>query len=65
VICRRHTFSREVELLNALSVECRPRKGSSASLYVEADGEVLGNLPARIEVAEETVLLLIPPRAKP
>jgi YegS/Rv2252/BmrU family lipid kinase len=65
VICRRHTFSCEVELLNALSVDCRPRKDSLASLYVEADGEVLGHLPARIEVSEETVMLLIPPRAKP
>jgi diacylglycerol kinase family enzyme len=34
-------------------------------VYVEADGEVLGTLPARLEVARETLTLLIPPHAEP
>jgi diacylglycerol kinase family enzyme len=32
---------------------------------VEADGEVLGHLPVRIEMAPETLHLLIPPGAQP
>lgn len=65
VIAGRHTFAKEVELLEALSVECRTRNGSRATVYVEADGEVLGKLPARIEVATQTLTLLIPPNAQP
>ena len=65
VMAGRHTFSRTVELLEAVSVECRARAGSSSPLYVEADGELLGTLPVRIEVAPETLTLLIPPNARP
>jgi YegS/Rv2252/BmrU family lipid kinase len=61
---KRHTFSDEVELLQADTVECLPN-GSRSRVYVEADGELLGQLPARIEIASETVTLLIPPGAKP
>ena len=43
----------------------RSRNGSRATVYVEADGEVLGTLPARIEVADQTLNLLIPPNAQP
>jgi diacylglycerol kinase family enzyme len=39
--------------------------GSSAPVWVEADGEVLGHLPVRIEVAAETLTLLVPPNAQP
>ena len=63
VVGKRHTFSDEVELLQADTVECVPRDG--AQVFVEADGEVLGQLPARIEVASETLTLLIPPHARP
>ncbi|MFZ0744682.1 MAG: YegS/Rv2252/BmrU family lipid kinase [Terracidiphilus sp.] len=65
VIAGRHTFSKEVELLEAVSVECRTRNGSQANVFVEADGEVLGTLPAAIEVASQTLTLLIPPNAQP
>lgn len=61
----RQTFSRSVELLDADAVECRPANGSKSSVLVEADGEVLGALPARIEVAHETLNLLVPPGAQP
>ena len=61
----RQTFSRSVELLNADAVECRPANGSKLRVLVEADGEVLGALPARIEVAQETLNLLVPPGAQP
>ncbi len=65
VIGQRQTFSRDVELLKADTVECLPANGSSSSVYVEADGDVLGQLPARIEIASKTLTLLIPPDAQP
>jgi diacylglycerol kinase family enzyme len=65
VMSRRQTFSREIEFLDAVSVECRARKGSSARVFVEADGEMLGALPVRIEIVPHALTLLIPPDAQP
>jgi diacylglycerol kinase (ATP) len=67
VLVGRQTFTDGVELLDAVSVECRARNGSDAQVYVEADGEVLGALPVRIEIAPApmTVTLLIPGNAQP
>ena len=65
VVAGRHTFLRDVELVETASVECRPRNESHASLFVEADGEVLGSLPARMEVVPQTLNLLIPRGAQP
>ena len=45
----RQTFSRSIELLDADAVECRALNGSKTNVFVEADGEVLGALPARIQ----------------
>jgi YegS/Rv2252/BmrU family lipid kinase len=64
-ILGRQTFSRTIELLDADSVECRLAKGSKSKVFVEADGEVLGTLPARIDLAPETLMLLVPPGARP
>jgi YegS/Rv2252/BmrU family lipid kinase len=60
VLFARHTFSGEVEVFDAATVECRLRPGSKARLFVEADGELLGTLPARIEIVPEALTLLIP-----
>jgi diacylglycerol kinase (ATP) len=65
VVAGRHTFSNDVELLEAKSVECRTRNGSKTHIYVEADGEVLGALPARMDVAPQMLTLLVPPNAQP
>jgi len=65
VLFRRHTFRSEIELLEAASVECRTLNGSSESIFVEADGEVLGSLPVRMEVVPDALTLLIPPNAQP
>jgi diacylglycerol kinase family enzyme len=65
VVAGRHSFSNEIELIAADTVECLPRKGSRSHIYVEADGELLGQLPVRIEIAAETLTLLIPPNAQP
>ena len=65
VLTGQHTFTGAVEILDAASVTCRHRNGSAAPIYVEADGEVLGTIPARIEVAPQKVTLLIPAHARP
>jgi len=65
VVAGRHTFSRNVELFETGHVECRSYNGSRETLFVEADGEVLGTLPARLDVAPETLNLLVPPGAQP
>jgi diacylglycerol kinase family enzyme len=61
----RQSFNHTIELLDADAVECRRSNGSTSHVLVEADGEVLGSLPARLEVARETVHLLVPPQAQP
>ena len=58
-------FSREIELLDAVSVECRPSNGSIMRVFAEADGELLGRLPVRIEIVPDAVTLLIPRGARP
>lgn len=65
VIGQRHTFSRDVEMLKTGAVECVPANGLSSHVYVEADGDVLGRLPARLEIAPKTLTLLIPSGARP
>ena len=60
VIFRRHRFSSEIESIKASSVECRAHDGSSERVLVEADGDMLGCLPARIEVVPNALTLLIP-----
>ncbi|MBS1804895.1 MAG: hypothetical protein JST28_16165 [Acidobacteria bacterium] len=61
----RQTFSRTIELIDADNVDCQPINGSKSKVFVEADGEVLGNLPARMELAREKLTLLVPPGAQP
>jgi YegS/Rv2252/BmrU family lipid kinase len=65
VLAGRQSFSGRIELLDVVSVECSHNNGSPAPVYVEADGEVLGTLPARMQVATEKLQLLIPPGARP
>ena len=65
VIAGRHSFYGDVELVQTSRIECTPRSGSKAKIFVEADGEVLGSLPARMEIAEEKLTLLVPQQAKP
>jgi len=65
VMFSRQTFTGQIELLDAVSVQCRPRNGSKASIFAEADGELLGHLPVRIEIVPQAVNLLIPANARP
>ncbi len=61
VLAGRHTFTKRIDLIETGHVECRAYNGSRETLFVEADGEVLGSLPVRIDVVPEAVNLLIPP----
>jgi YegS/Rv2252/BmrU family lipid kinase len=65
VMCGRQTFSHEVELLNAATVECHVRPGSTARVFVEADGELLGALPVRIEMVPDALTVLVPSGVQP
>lgn len=65
VLFGQQKFTREIELLDAVSVECRPSNGSIMRVFAEADGELLGRLPVRIEIVPDAVTLLIPPGARP
>lgn len=60
VLFGRHKFSNTVELIKAPSVDCSTLNGSKERLLVEADGELLGTLPVRIEVVQEALTLLVP-----
>jgi YegS/Rv2252/BmrU family lipid kinase len=65
VLMGRAKFTGAIEVLDAVSVECRPRDGFAQHIYVEADGEYLGELPVRIGIVPDAVTLLIPTHAKP
>ena len=60
VLFRRHTFSSDIESTAAVTVECSLCNGSSERVLVEADGDLLGSLPARIELVPDALTLLIP-----
>src|ERR1035441_9025471 len=64
VVFGRQTFSREIEVLDAVSVECRQCNGSSSHVFAEADGELLGDLPVRIEIAPQAFRRLSRPKAR-
>ena len=64
-IAGRHTFTRAVELLNTPLIECRALSATRDALFVEADGEVLGSLPVKLEVVPHSLTLLVPPGAQP
>jgi diacylglycerol kinase family enzyme len=65
VVFGRQRFNGGIELLDAVSVECRACSGSSTRVFAEADGELLGDLPVRLEIVPDAVTLLIPPNARP
>jgi diacylglycerol kinase family enzyme len=60
VMMQRHTFAHPVELVDCSSVECIDLEDAKERSYVEADGELLGTLPVRIEVVPQALTLLIP-----
>jgi diacylglycerol kinase (ATP) len=59
---RSHTYSSTIELVECVTVECRDLEHSAQPSFVEADGEVLGTLPVRMDVVPQALTLLIPPK---
>jgi diacylglycerol kinase (ATP) len=56
----RHTYSGAIDVVDCTSVDCRDIPGSPTRTMVEADGEILGYLPARIELVPNALTLLVP-----
>lgn len=56
---RRAWNVRGVELADAIRFRCHPLNEGSERIYVEADGELLGCLPAEVEMADKSVMLLV------
>lgn len=53
---------RGIDLAYSLKIKCRPlvRDGEPSRVFVEADGELLGTLPASISVVPDALTLLAP-----
>ena len=53
---------RGIDLVHSLKIDCRSLTGSGAGsrVFVEADGELLGTLPASISVVPDALTLLVP-----
>ena len=55
-----------IDLVSCSEVVCRlPEKGDGRSedrVYVEADGELLGRLPARMTMVPDALSLIVPPQ---
>jgi diacylglycerol kinase (ATP) len=61
---QRHTYSNTIELVDCSAVECSDLAGARERSFVEADGELLGTLPVRIEVVPQSLTLLIPAKKR-
>ncbi len=56
--------TKRIELVHATDVECTARTSEAMTpprIFVEADGELLGTLPARISIVPGALVLLAPP----
>jgi diacylglycerol kinase family enzyme len=53
-----------IDLVSCSEIACRlPAHGDAADrVYVEADGELLGRLPARMTIEQDALSIVIPPR---
>jgi diacylglycerol kinase (ATP) len=51
-----------IDLAHSRKIDCRPRVDAAADsrIFVEADGELLGTLPAAISVVPDALALLVP-----
>jgi diacylglycerol kinase (ATP) len=56
----RHPRVADIEFAPADELECMPIEGGASKIHVEADGEVLGRVPARISVVPNAFTLLMP-----
>ena len=59
-IVGQHNFRHAIRLHEAHAVDCRPHPGHKETIFVEADGELLGTLPARMEMIPDALTVLVP-----
>ena len=65
VVCRMLGMNgniRGIECCQADSVICDVPRSSTARVFVEADGEILGTLPVKISIVPDALTLLVPKR---
>jgi YegS/Rv2252/BmrU family lipid kinase len=60
----RHTYSDAIERLECSTIDCADFAATGIPSMVEADGELLGFLPASIELMPRALTLLIPRRPR-
>ncbi|HEV2645604.1 MAG TPA: YegS/Rv2252/BmrU family lipid kinase [Acidobacteriaceae bacterium] len=56
----RHTYAHPIDVIECTTVDCRDLPHSPTRHRVEADGELLGYLPARIKLVPDALTLLVP-----
>ena len=61
---QRQSYSQTIELVDCSAVECSDLAEAKGRSFVEADGELLGTLPVRIEVVPQSLTLLIPSKKR-
>ena len=51
-----------IDLVHGVKIDCRPLADASpdSRIFVEADGELLGTLPAAISIVPDALTLLVP-----
>jgi len=51
-----------IDLMHSLKIDCQPLgdQAGGSRIFVEADGELLGTLPAAISVVRDALALLVP-----
>jgi diacylglycerol kinase (ATP) len=57
-----HWSIKGIELVHSSRVTCQPLSPNAAPVYVEADGEILGTLPAEITIVPDALTILVPQR---
>jgi diacylglycerol kinase family enzyme len=57
-------YGDDVSLVRAQKVVCKPNGGESLRVRVQADGELLGTMPAEISLVPDAINLLMPPATK-
>jgi YegS/Rv2252/BmrU family lipid kinase len=60
---RMHNYGRTIELIKTAAVACEELPNATTKTFVEADGELLGALPARIETVPDALTLLVPAKS--
>ena len=48
-----------IELVHAARASCRQLASGASRVFVEADGELLGTLPAEISVVDDALTILV------